>query len=228
MSKFFISLSVLSIVFGGEVALSESPGFAMDYRVHLDAGKEDCYYQYVHPGATIYTSINVLKGGDGQAGFAVRNPQGSFVLPYAWKSHAEHKETSKQGGYYAICLDNQFSKMAPKLINLYITTFRNDLWEKHTKEMQKNDLHVENVTAAFTTVTGRVNNMLQYQSMSRGREARHYQLLLDNNLWVQRWSIGLCVALVVASVSQVVILRRLLGDGKTSQNSAPRTRVGLV
>jgi len=222
MFSLFISLILISIAVGEEIAFSDSPGVAMDYRVHLDAGKEDCYYQYVHPGATIYTSINVLKGGDGQAGFAVRNPTGKVVLPYSWKSHAEYEENSEAGGYYAICLDNQFSKMAAKLINLYITTFRNDLWERHAEEMQKYDMNVANVTAAFTTVTGRVNSMLQYQSMSRGREARHYQLLLDNNVWVQRWSLGLCLALVVASVSQVVFLRRLLGDGKTNATTTPR------
>ena len=31
----------------------------MDYRVHIDAGKEDCYYQFVHQGATIYASMSV-------------------------------------------------------------------------------------------------------------------------------------------------------------------------
>lgn len=33
------------------------PAVAMDYKIHLDAGKEDCYYQYVQPGATLYVSF---------------------------------------------------------------------------------------------------------------------------------------------------------------------------
>ena len=40
--------------------------------MHVDAGKEDCYWQYVHPGATLYVSYQVLKGGDGAIGMAVR------------------------------------------------------------------------------------------------------------------------------------------------------------
>ncbi len=47
----------------------------MEYKVHVDAGKEDCYWQYVHPGATLYVSYQVLKGGDGSIGMAVRNPK---------------------------------------------------------------------------------------------------------------------------------------------------------
>jgi hypothetical protein len=39
-----------------------APGVAMEYKVHVDSGKEDCYYQYVHEGATLYVSQQVLKG----------------------------------------------------------------------------------------------------------------------------------------------------------------------
>lgn len=35
------------------------PAVAMDYKVHVDPGKEDCYYQYVNPGATFYVSFQV-------------------------------------------------------------------------------------------------------------------------------------------------------------------------
>ncbi|KAA0195202.1 hypothetical protein HAZT_HAZT004609 [Hyalella azteca] len=198
----------------------------MDYRIHIDAGKEDCYYQYVHPGGTIFTSMNVLKGGDGMAGFAVRNPRGQVVHPYAWKQNSEYEEVSEQGGYYAICIDNQFSKFSDKLINLYITTFRPDLWEQYTAELEQTDIHVANFTESLRSVDSRINVMLQQQAQSRAREARDYQLLLDNNNWVFYWSIGLCVALVATSVTQVVIIRRLLGDtglgGSSSSSKAPR------
>ncbi|KAG8037512.1 hypothetical protein G9C98_005722 [Cotesia typhae] len=35
------------------------PAVAMDYKVHIDAGKEDCYFQYVNPGATFFVSFQV-------------------------------------------------------------------------------------------------------------------------------------------------------------------------
>jgi hypothetical protein len=37
-----------------------------------------------------------MRGGDNQAGFAVRNPMGQFVMPYQWKAHAEYDESSIQ------------------------------------------------------------------------------------------------------------------------------------
>lgn len=39
--------------------LDAAPGVSMEYKVHVDAAKEDCYYQYVHPGATLYVSYQV-------------------------------------------------------------------------------------------------------------------------------------------------------------------------
>lgn len=35
------------------------PAVAMDYKVHIDPGKEDCYFQYVNSGATFYVSFQV-------------------------------------------------------------------------------------------------------------------------------------------------------------------------
>lgn len=33
-------------------------------QVHIDAGKEDCYHQYVQPGATFYVSFSVSASVD--------------------------------------------------------------------------------------------------------------------------------------------------------------------
>ena len=58
--------------------LDAAPGVAMEYKVHVDAAKEDCYYQYVHPGATFYVSYQVLKGGC--IGFVPQIPRNGPVM----------------------------------------------------------------------------------------------------------------------------------------------------
>lgn len=37
---------------------------AMEWKIHVDAGKEDCYYQYVAPSATFYVSMQVFHGSN--------------------------------------------------------------------------------------------------------------------------------------------------------------------
>nr|CAG4644190.1 EOG090X0AV2 [Lepidurus arcticus] len=186
-----------------------SPGIAMEYKVHVDPGKEECYYQSVQAGATIYVSFQVLRGGDGMAGFAVRNPQGQLVHPYQWKPASEYQEVSPIGGYYAICVDNQFSRFAAKLVNLYMTTFRYDQWEKYTQELKDADIGVESFTSTLSGVDKRVQEMLQYQQLSRGREARDFNILEANNGYVQYWSLAQCSVIILATTVQVYFVKKL-------------------
>jgi len=198
----------------------------MEYKVHVDAGKEDCYWQYVHPGATLYVSYQVLKGGDGGIGFAVRNPQQKVVHPYAWKANSEYEENTSAGGYYAVCLDNQFSKFSAKLVNLYLTTFRYDEWEKYSEELKDMDVTVENFTHALKSVDQRIQIMRQFQTMSRGAEARDFNLIKDNFNYVQHWSIVQCVIVFLCGFVQVYFVRHLFDEpkGKKGASSAVKMR----
>lgn len=72
----------------------------------------------------LYFNVKVLRGGDGMAGFAVRNPNNEIVHPYQWQAQSEYQEQATVGGYYSVCVDNQFSRFAAKLVNLYITVIR--------------------------------------------------------------------------------------------------------
>ena len=58
------------------------------------------------------------------AGFAVRDPNGQIVHPYQWRPNADYQDQSSTGGYYSVCIDNQFSRFAAKLVNLYLTVIR--------------------------------------------------------------------------------------------------------
>lgn len=58
----FTVLSLVGDVFSQSAApwYENMPAVTMDYKVHIDAGKEDCYYQYVPVGATFYASYQVI------------------------------------------------------------------------------------------------------------------------------------------------------------------------
>merc|ERR1712013_847842 len=200
--------------------LDSAPGIAMEYKVHVEAGKEDCYWQFVHTGATLYVSYQVLKGGDGAIGMAVRNPQMKVVHPYAWKASSEYEESDiPSGGYYSVCLDNQFSRFSAKLVNLYLTTFRYDEWEKFSQELQDMDVTVENFTSTLRQVDQRIQIMRQFQSMTRGGEARDFNLIQDNSAYVQNWSIAQIVVVILCTVIQVNFVKSLFKDPRDTNSS---------
>ncbi|XP_050310753.1 transmembrane emp24 domain-containing protein B [Anthonomus grandis grandis] len=200
------------------------PAVAMDYKVHIDPGKEDCYFQYVNPGATLYVSFQVVRGGDGMAGFAVRNPKGEIVHPYQWKPSSEYQDQQSMGGYYSVCIDNQFSRFAAKLVNIYLTVVRYDMWEQYTKEVEELNMNMENFTSTVQTVERNINHMLQYQYHTRGREAWDMSLLSANNSYVVRWSLIQITVIAITTVVQVYFVRKLF-DTKSGSGGFSKTRI---
>ena len=86
-----LSMVSVSAVIEGDSALDGAnwldgaPGVAMEYKVHVDAGKEDCYYQYVHEGATLYVSQQVLKGRKIFIHFTRIYSNKFYLLIFAWQ-----------------------------------------------------------------------------------------------------------------------------------------------
>ncbi|XP_014208672.1 transmembrane emp24 domain-containing protein 6 [Copidosoma floridanum] len=204
-----VSLMLVSPALSNQPWYETMPAVVMDYKVHIDPGKEDCYFQYVQPGATFYVSFQVLKGGDGKAGFAVRNPAGELVHPYQWQTSSDYQDQSQNGGYYGICVDNQFSRFSGKRVNLYITVIKYDQWEQYAKEINDMELSVVNVTNILGSVEKNIHEVLQIQHFGRSKEDRDYNLLLDNNSYVQRWSLLQIVVILATTVLQVFFVRRL-------------------
>jgi len=210
----FLSLILTTLEIGLDIdSYHKAAGIVMDYKIHVDAGKEDCYYHEVRPGSTLYVSYQVLKGGDGMAGFAVRHPNGHHVHPYQWKQESDYEEEKSLGGVYQICLDNQFSRFAAKLVNLYITTFSHDDWDKFTeeigKEMEMAHEGVKNFTDTLQNVDTRVGTMLKFQQKTRSNEARDLALVEGNFTYVSYWSLLQVLAILTTTIVQVVFVRRL-------------------
>jgi len=103
----------------------------------------------------------VVRGGDGMAGFAVRNPAGEVVKPYQWQATADYTDQVSPGGYYSVCIDNQFSRFAGKLVNIYITVVKYDAWDKYAKEIEQLQLNMQNFTVSQTGFQTHPNIHLQ-------------------------------------------------------------------
>lgn len=73
----------------------------------------------------------------------------------------------------------------------------------------------------ITNVERNINEMLQTQHRSRSREARDLNLLLDNNYYVQLWSIAQVLVITVTTMIQVYLVRKLF-DIKPSGRSKTR------
>lgn len=94
----------------------------------------------------------MIRGGDGNAGFAVRHPNGQLVKAYEWLPSSDYSEPAAAEGYYAVCLDNQFSRFASKLVNIYMTVIKYDEWQKYAQEIEGLQLNIQNFTVRISHI----------------------------------------------------------------------------
>lgn len=90
----------------------------------------------------------MIRGGDMMAGFAVIHPNGTQLFPYEYTTAGQATDDSSSGGYYAICVDNQFARYSGKLINIYLTVIKYDEWSKYTEDIAKLDVNINTFTVS--------------------------------------------------------------------------------
>lgn len=154
-----------------------------------------------------------MRGGDSKAGFAIRNPNGAFVLPYQWSESAEHEEQSVQmAGYYQFCIDNSLSRFASKLVSLYVASFKRDEWESYISELSGHDVTVANFTTSLQNVDKNIGFMLKSLDQSRRTMSHDWYLLESNNSYIQIWSIVQCSVIIISSVTQIYFVKKLFNS----------------
>ncbi|XP_076306576.1 transmembrane emp24 domain-containing protein 6-like [Tachypleus tridentatus] len=204
-------------------AFDNKLGISYEFKVSVEAGKEECFFQWIPAGATFYVAFQVMKGGDGNAGLSVKNPNGVFVLPYQWRFHAEYEDASvPDEGYYQLCIDNSLSRFMSKLVSLYVNSFVKDEWNKYVKELNSLDITVTNFTRTLMTVGEHIGEMLKYQDYSQKQISRDWYLVDGNKHYIQYWSLAQCIIIVVVSAIQVVFVRKLLIVKNVTPTAKPR------
>lgn len=79
-------------------------------------------------------------------GFTVQHPDGRIVHSFEKKQSSSYADEKSIGGYYNFCIDNQYSRYAGKLIELYVSSMKIDGWQKFEKEIEDLHLNVQNFT----------------------------------------------------------------------------------
>lgn len=52
---------LVTTVAADSFSADERLGVAYEFKVHVDSGKEDCFYQYVQPQSSLYVAFQVMS-----------------------------------------------------------------------------------------------------------------------------------------------------------------------
>lgn len=188
-------------------------GVAYEFKIVVDAGKEDCFYQYVPQHANLYVAFQALRGGDLKAGFAIRDPRGNLIKPYVWTESVDHEEKSvTEPGYYTFCIDNSPSKFVSKMVSLYVASFKRDDWERFVGDLTGYDVTVSNFTKSLANVDANIGSILKSLDHSRRKGVSDWYTLEANHSYIQTWSICQSIVICITSLIQVYIIRLLFAD----------------
>ncbi|KAL4221529.1 Golgi ribbon formation [Mactra antiquata] len=219
------------------------PGAQHEFKIEVGAGKEECFFQKIPAGGKLHISFEVLRGGDTSLDFYIKGISGR-VLQEArttprWitvidpDEYPEARPMSEQEiggtylppiykGPYAICLDNTMSRMASKLVFVYLVTYVEEEWEKYRNELEDVSLTVSNFSYIIQNVQQSITDAKIHQASSRMHIIKDWYLIIGNNQYVQTWSLCQCIVIIVCSAIQTVFVRRLFRSTNVTPSSKPR------
>jgi len=187
------------------------PGVQHEFKIEVTAGREECFYQSIKQGATFLVTFQVLRGADRNIDVVIRRPDGSILASHLWVHEGNTEEVIDMPGVHSVCIDNSFSRFSSKLVYVYIITYSLREWQQFSEQMESFDGSVGNSTQSLWVVDKNVNSILRSQAMSRQSVVADWYLISGNNSFIQRWSIAMCVVVMISSGVQTYFIRKLFG-----------------
>lgn len=140
----------------------------IEFRVAINAGKKDCFYQLAKADHFLEISFQVTDSklswmyplndnSDMRINFELFDPFNRLIIRKEYSNSDTHVHTVKQEGVYAFCFDNSYS-ISTKIINLEVYLYSNtddDRWGnidtdiEFEKEMNKYSDSVESLKVCF-------------------------------------------------------------------------------
>ncbi|XP_060071408.1 transmembrane emp24 domain-containing protein 6-like [Ylistrum balloti] len=199
------------------------PGVQHEFKIEVPAGGEECFHQKVAEGANLHMSFEVLRGGTERLiDVVIRNPTNFIVEGHYGKPEIVIQHLVEIAGVYTICVDNTFSRMASKLVYVYIITFVPAEWTKYVQEIEDMDMTVSNFTHSISEVQKSLEEAKLHQASSRMNVVKDWYLIMGNNSYIVKWSIAQICVVVCSSVFTVIFVRRLFKIPNVTPSQKPR------
>ncbi|ELU09870.1 hypothetical protein CAPTEDRAFT_160152 [Capitella teleta] len=218
-----LAVLVLSrAVLGDDGASGTMPGSHDELRFDVPPGTGQCFFVPLLATQNIHVAFEVIRGADRNIDMVLQAPTGQMIDQRLWVSDGQVQAKAITTGDYRVCVDNSFSRFTSKLIYLYIITWQEDEWDRHSKELANFAVSIENVTNSLRTIDMSIQTARKHIVLARSRAMGDQYSLLDNSTHVQNMSIIMCLVIMASSGFQVFFVKRLFNVPNVTPNSKPR------
>lgn len=176
----------------------------------LPDNEKQCFFQEITKNETAMLEFQVVTGGQYDVDITLEAPNKEIIYQQIKTQFDSHQFTAAMSGAYKACFSNEFSTFSHKLVYM---DFRvgNQMplvgLGEHVTVMTQMESSVEEVHK-------HLNNIIDYQTHHRLREAQGRKNAEDLNDHVLKWSIVETFALVTICVLQVYVLKTFFTNRK--------------
>lgn len=209
--------------------LDVSRAVEVSFTIEVDAGVKDCFHHPLKKDLPYETEFQVLDGGDLDIDFSILTQSGYAVLTDIRKTGQVHRLTASETGDYSFCFDNTFSRFTTKLIYFEIVTEEADEVDEDElfgalPNTTLIDVSLETVKDALEKIHNNLQKSISMQKLFAAIELRDRSISENNFERVNFWSSVQVVAMVIATIANIILIRGLFSSrDKASHGAKVRT-----
>ncbi|KAJ3423974.1 hypothetical protein M0812_29605 [Anaeramoeba flamelloides] len=205
----------LFILFVLVLFLFLSPTYTISFTI--EAQELHCFYEDFEESSSVYLDFQVLKGGNFDIDFLIKNSNGNNVYSLQRSPSGQYSFFVRHKGLYSFCFDNTFSSVSKKDINFNLqSTTRGKLAQqpndstipKDRENLAKKEQFVK-LAERLERLSVRLDELRQQQSYLKIRERVHRDTTESTNSRVLWWSLLATAFIVCASIGQIYYLRKV-------------------
>ncbi|XP_035728871.1 transmembrane emp24 domain-containing protein 7-like [Vespa mandarinia] len=179
----------------------------------LSDNAKECFYQEIEKNVSSTLEFQVVTGGQYDVDVTLEAPNKEIIYKQVKTQFDSHPFIPTMSGVYKVCFSNEFSTFSHKLVYM-------DFQVGNELPLPGLGEHVTVMTqmeSSAQVIHENLNNILDYQTHHRLREAQGRKRAEDLNERVLWWSMMETVAILSIPIGQVYFLKNLFTDRKPYQ-----------
>jgi len=184
----------------------------------LPDNAKECFYQEIQKNQTATLEFQVVTGGQYDVDVSLESPKKEILYRQIKTQFDSHQFTATMTGVYVACFSNEFSTFSHKLVYM-------DFQVGDERPLPGIDDHATVLTqleSSAKEIHQNLNNINDYQTHHRLREAQGRKFAEDLNERAMLWSLFETVAMVLIAILQIFVLRSFFNEKKPSQMNYAR------
>ncbi|XP_039274353.1 transmembrane emp24 domain-containing protein 7-like [Styela clava] len=184
--------------------------FGVELTFELPDNAKQCFYQEIERDVIVTLEFQVISGGRYDVDCKIEDPDGLELYGKKKQQYDSQQWTTQKVGVYKVCFSNEFSTITHKVV--YFD------WQFGAEapllpEMARSSALTQ-MESNVVSIHEMLNNVMEFQTKFRLREAtgRIFATALSEK--VQIWSFLQMMILIIVAIGQVVVLRSFFSNTK--------------